>query len=849
MASQSCLNINIKTTEYKSAIANDYVVLAFFLCFILALVAVIMFTLYVIKMMRIEKEREKQSEKRKTLRQKAAKKLAADVNCDENSSAEYVPLETNYLWSMNEAVDGTKIDDSNQSRNSFLTDGTQASSSISDGCCLEILAALFTSNRNTSPPTNLDCCLWLRTSCFELMKSLHHECFSGLLHLLVHVLFEERKINEIEKLRLITKYEQMLDEEFKVEEISDFTNKLHFVLVSVEKEIQELIQDNAELDGSLFTGERLSKYLNTIQREMLSNQYNEAVKEFIISTENWFTKIIVEKWSNLEVIRYRINVVYESVEELFRKNGEKQENIQDSLNEYLQNIFESLHEFCITYEKGVFDLINQINKDKLNNKKQALMELEAQRFEQQNHALQGLDYTKKKSVSKFVIAQINTILTDFKTITNYQVVINSEGLELFEDFQTITNKKVVKLLKNCEEKLFEKLQKDDILSEDVLVELGKSMSVHLKDFKEAQQKMKFDFMDQNQNGITRIANLLDSLYSTLERKFTKGVDDIKKECLEILHSLSNLQEEQMNSLEHKFETGFSSLVFGLYFVLMGDIICKIHNSLTDIITKNTDTDVSLSLHDMVQILKQDRTVIKRSSLFQMPNKNLYPTVELELAKIEGKLSLAVDDALDVVSRKIDLFFLPKVNEIIQDAIFRQSQQCVSNVYLAKRKLLSSCTNSKGYRWKQASSLAKDCIEQIRGVWESQANFKDHKLKDGKNEIMRDFEPLMESFFTVDNVSTSNEMADECLKLELKFFMSMEESWRGRSVERVLDANLENEIMVLKFYDKMESFEPRSGNDGNDSKKRRSPKSTDSEGGSVRRKESLRHSISRKKKKS
>ena len=852
-----CLNVNVKETEYKSIIANGFVVLAFFLCLIVTAIIVILLVLYVIKQLREDKEREKQSERRKTLRQLAAKKLNGNCNDDESNSAENMPLDTNYLWSINEIKDNEKVVERSHSRISFFIDESkQISTAASDTHLLEVFGALFTSSRNTSPPTYLHNCLWLRESCFDLVKSFHHEAFSSLLNLMLSALFEEKKINEIEKLQLTTKYEQMIDENFTLQETADFTNKLHFVLCCIENQIQEMTQNDVESSQCLFTGERFSKYLTVIQREMLSHQYDDIVKEMLVNTEKWLVNIITERWCNLEVARYRINIVYESIEELLQKKGEKRDMIQDILNGYIVNIYENLNEFCSTYEKEIFDLISQINKDKQSNKRQALIELETKRFEQRSDAMQILDFAKKKAVSKFVIAQIDWILNDFKTIANYQIMINSEGLELFEDFQKINNKKLVKILKNCEEELFEKLEKEEIVDGENLIELGKTMSVNLKDFKIAQEKDKVDILEKNHASIGRIGNLIDSIYLVLEKKFTKGVEDLKQEHLEILHSLSNIEETEMNKLEHDFEVAFSCLAFSLNFVVMTEVVHKIHAALWEIITKHSDKDISLSLHDMVQILKQDKSVIKRPSLFQMPNKELYPVIERELTKIEGSLTLAVDNYLEAVSIKIDNFFLPKVNGIIQDTILRQSQMCVSNLYLAKEKLLSCSTNSKGYTSKQASSLAKDCFMQIRNIWESQADFKAHKLREGKDEIMKDFEPVIETFFDGKNegkkLMGTDTSVEKGLKLELKFFKNLEELVRGNSVERVLDCNLENGLMVVKLHDKIESFESRTTglDDLNNSRRRnlRSQRSHENDGSSKKRKESLRHSISRKNKK-
>jgi len=734
-----------------------------------------------------------------------------------------------------------------------IIDEDKQSSVRSSSCILEILSSLFTSNTNSSPPTYLSNCLWIRESCFELIKYFHHEAFSVLLNLMLTALSEAKKINEIEKLELTTKYEQMLDEHLADEEIGDSTCKLHCVLVRIEKDIHEMIGSSENQQENLFTGERLSKYLVVIQREMLSYQYDNIVKEMFIETEKKMIDITAEKWFNLEVIRYRINVVYESLQELLKKKGERKEVIQEYLNDYLVTVYEKLNEFCLVYEKEMFDLISQIERDKQINRKQAMMELEGNRYTQRSNSLQELELNKKKAVSKFVISQIELILNDFKTITNYELVVNSEGLELFEDFQKMSNKRVIKLLRSCEEKVFDKLQRNEVATEENLVELGKTLSSNLKDFKMAQEKLKVDFQEESHRSIGQIGQFTESLYSVVEKNYNKCVVDMKKEYLEILHSLSNLQELEMNKLEHEFEIGFSCLTFSLYFTVMTGVIHKIHEAISDKIIKYSDKDVSLSLHDMVQILKQDKNVLNRSSLFQMPNKELYPVVERELNECTSSLSMAVENYVEAVMKTIDNFFLPQINRVIQEAIIQQSQLCVSNLYLAKEKLRSCSTNRKGYMTKQASSFAKDCFEQIRSIWESQANFKAHKLREGKYDIMKDFNPVIEAFF--DKRADDKQWRDKVtlvqktLRLQSEFFKSVEEVVRGNSVERVLDANLENELMLMKLHDKLESYEPRTEElSASQQRNFRSQKPHDSDGASRRRKESLRHSISRKNKK-
>lgn len=841
-SSQHCLEVRIKSYEYKNTIANGYVVLAFFLSLIFTAIAVFVFSVYVLKKLREEAQREQESQRRRKIRQIAAKRFKIDE--EEDSFAENMQFETNYLWSVD--PDGEDKAERSQSRISFaLDDGKQSL----NGFLLEIVASLFTSNRNSSSPTSLTSCFELRETCFDLIKSVHQESYSCVLRLMLHVLFEEKVINETEKLHLTTKYEQMMEEKFKPEEIADYTNRLHFVLAKTENEIQDVVEKANKAKQLPLTGEYFGKYMTVFQRELLSYRCNVLVKEMVVNTENWLVKILMDRWFNLEVIRYRINIVYVSIEEALKKKGEMQDVLQGCLNRYLVDICENMSKYCTAYEKELFDLLEQIKKDKQSNRKQATMELETQRFERRDHAIQNLEYTKKKAVSKFVIAQIDSLLSDLKTMANYEVVISSESFELFEGFQKVNNKKVVKLLRTCEEELFEQVQKDALMMEDDIIALGKKMSVDLKDFKTAQERIKTDYLEFTQSSIRRIGSLLDCLYSVLERKFTKGIEDMKQASLELLHSLSNIEEEEMNRLEHEFEIGFSSLVFSLYFVVMTQTMHTIHSELSDIITKYTVDDASLSLHDLVNVLRQDKKVIKQASFFQMPNKDLYPIIERELVKVEGTLSRVLDGYLQAFSQKLEKFFLPKISSIIQDSIFKQSHLCLSNLNVGKEKMLSCSTNSKGYTSKQASLQAKDCFEQIGSIWESQANFKAHQVRERKGEIMQNFEPLIETFFDGQgNKRQSSGALQESLQLEMQFFESLEKLLRSNSVERVLDCNLENELMIVKLHEKIDSFEPRTGYDELNSSRRRLAKSHSSDSGSVRRKESLRQSITRKNRK-
>jgi len=97
-----CLTVYIKDITYQSTTADEFVVLAFFVCFILTAIAVILLVLYIVKHLKADKKRAKQSEIRRTLRLQAAKRFYLRQFDDEDDSSDNNGLETNYIWSISE---------------------------------------------------------------------------------------------------------------------------------------------------------------------------------------------------------------------------------------------------------------------------------------------------------------------------------------------------------------------------------------------------------------------------------------------------------------------------------------------------------------------------------------------------------------------------------------------------------------------------------------------------------------------------------------------------------------------------------------------------------------------------
>ena len=865
MSTNSCIDVALTETKYITTIANEYVVLAFLLSFLLAAIIVIIFVKYVMRLLTVEREREKQSMERKTMRIKAAQSMSQLREFDPDSF-ENVALQTNYISTRNESP----LEDNEQARGrshsrislvieegNILMQNNDLSSSKGSNV-LDILATLFTSSKNSLPPTITTDCFQFLLNCFEMSLSFHREAFLCLIELMLCNLFEERRINETEKLIFVARYEQMLDDPVKQEQLQHYTNKLHYILVHLENEIKDLISFDKE--SNTITGERLSKYLSVIQREILGQKCEQTAMEVFVKRELGLMGSFMNKWFSLEITRQRLSIVYESVEGLLKKKGPSAAVSQKYLNEYIANVYEQLNEFCSNYEKDIFVLTEQAKRDIATNKKRAFMELESKRAEQRTYAMQGLNFSKKKLVSKFVIAQIDSILSDSKMFLNYEVLMEADSLELFGEFQRTTEKKLVRLLKGCEESLFEKLQRDEVLTEENFTELGTTMSTNLKDFKTAQIQVKNEVLESHSKKVSELAKAFQSIYSMLNCKLKRGFEVIKSECLEILHSLSNLQEDDMNQLEHEFQMAFASLNFCSYYNIMSDLLTKIHGNISNIVYASGSKDMSCSLHDMVQVLRQDKTVINRSTLFQIPNQDVYLKLTAEVSKMVDSLTPVTEGYLEAISSKLKKYLMSKVVAIVQKTSISQSCMYVSNLNLAKDKILSCSTDSRGYTPKQGSSMTRNFFEKVRSIFESQATFKAYKCKEEKNEIMRDFAPICEDFFGANNkiedrehMKSSFVVFQKCLNHEFRFFEKLEKLVRSNSVERVLDSNLENEIMVMKLQDKLESLELQSTFDGKErkgSKRRivRSSATNNEENPPVRvKKNSLRRSLQKSRK--
>ena len=859
MSADTCFNVIIAEDQHTIAVANDYVVLGFILCFIVSAILVIIFVKYVIKQLSVERERERNTTRRKVLRMQAARSTVQLSEVD-NNSFETQPLHTNYLSSANEVVTD-KVDLTEERSHSRITlmieDVHHSDLKLAGGDLLDTLATLFTSSQNSLPPTVINHCFDFMQTCFEQILSFHREAFSVLLHLMLGILFEEKRINEMDKLQMVARYEQLLDEPVKTSDLVGYTNKLHFVLAKLEKEINSMISQEEESQATTFNGKKLSKYMMVVQRELLDHDCKEIVKEMFTLREYGLANAIMDKWFHLEVTRYRINVIHEAVETVLEKNNKHSDISKQILDKYVENVYHSLESFCQDYEKDLFTLVDKVKKDIESQSKQAFIELEMLRLGQRSEEIRKMDHSNRKAVSKFVVSQIDSIINDLKTFTNYKIILQTESLDIVADFQKLNEKKVTQLLKKCEEQLFESLQNNEVMDEENISELGKELSMKLKDFKKAQEQLKIEILCKIKDEILTVSEIAKSAYELTQRKIEKGIGGMKNESLEAFHSLSNLTESDMNQLEHEFEVAFSSLAFGFQFAIMSGFVTTIHNSLSTRLDECKNKDLSFSLHDMVNILKQDKTVLKRSSLYQPLDPGFYVAVATEFYKVLQFKSIYIDDQLNIILSSINQFILPKIDSLLQNTSLRQLNCYVKNLYIAKDKLLAASMDSKGYTSSSASTFTKNCFDLVVNVWESQANFKSHKLKEEKTLTMKDFDPKIDSYFYIkDGAKHFDKEFQEFnsgFQSELNFYKKLENQVRENSVEGVIDCNLENEIMIAKFEDKLGALESRTnaGYDEDKGKKWRNPgsrrsKLVEDKKASPRR-QNLKHSISQKKK--
>ena len=854
--SYTCLQVPISTTKYVTTIANGYVVLSFILCFILAVVVVVLFTKYVIRKLQLEHERERQSELRKTIRMKTFPiNRKKDFEDTESDSGVHEPFVTNYVGLFDEpasikveaelgAVDRCHSNISFEMVENFEQLQTRLVHSETEPFVVEILSSLFTSAANSLDATVANQCYSPLLSAFELLVGFSQEVFIGLLDFMLTALLSAKKINEQEKLQIMARYEQLMYEGIPANASNNYTSKMHFLVAKLKEEMTGANNqsDHGDKTCAMITYQ-VCRYLTKFQNDMLAESSNEHIFDVFSNREKGLVNCIVDKWTNLETVRYRLNVIYDSTESILKKKNVSPDKTQMVLNNYINDIYGKMNQHCIEYETEIADAIEGIKREKISNYKQAIMELYSQRMEHKSHMINNLGSFTKNTFSDFFISQNDVLIDSFKTCIQFMMFADSNSLKEFAQHVKFKEKKLMKSLKSCEEELFSSLQQDGLLYEEDMILFSKSTTNSLKDFRSSHDQLKLQLLESYTKNILKLKTAVHGIYTFLEQKFLLSLEEVRSQCMVILHSLSNLEESDMNEIEIDFEIAFSSLQFSCYYTAMSDIISKLHEHIHSSLSSALTKDLSLSLQDMVAILKQDRNVLNRALLFSTPDPNFYLIIKSDIVKAIGPLSCLVENYTSAISKKVFKFAFKQCSEVMHKSNSCQSMAYFSNLQLAKEQMKSFSIDNRGYTSSKASQLVKNFNKALSGHWDSQSDFKVLKMKESIQMVMKDFTLETSNFFSdvkpLNHSKVSNNFLDgleEVLKQEHDLYYSFENHGKTISVKRVLDSNLENEIMVKKFRERIESLETLAGSEllvnmsnghKKDMLKKRRPRSSDS----------------------
>ncbi len=785
--------------------------------------------------MRKDRIREKETRQRKTMRIAAASQSHRAI-FDEPDSQEL--LQTNYIGpgtSRNqvkpflEENEGNCVGLSLSSRQNKSDDNegrTQSQSSINlvftnqngksrtpkqEISVIDVLGSLFTSNKNSLPATIMTGCCSPLVDSFELILGFNQEAFTGILDLMLTALLQKRRINEMKKIEIMTKYEQIFYENIPKKDSHEYTTKMHFVLAKLKSEISDCLRfqsSDEEKKIETITVD-LAKFMCMFQKEMILEGYTKDIFEVFVLREFGLANCIVDRWLSLELMRYRLSIIHDSTSSIMKNNKQNADVCSRILNEYIKNVFETMSNYCKDYETDLSSFMETISRESSNNMKQNLMELDVQRKEKRCQNINDLESFSKKAVTNFFFSQNEMFIDSYKTFVDIMCFVDTESIKRFVEFQKSYDKKLMRLLKSCEENLFSSCEQDELVSEADLVQISKEMTTSLRDFRAAHQEMKTDLLKCYEDNIVRISCLLQKIYAALQEKYLQSMEDLRGTCMETLHALSNLQEDDMNEIESDFEIAFWSMNFNSYFTTMSEIVNKFHTSIERSISTNLAKDISYSLEDMTQILKQDKSVLSRASLFSKPDPNFYLKIETELLKSVTSLVVLVDENTDEITTKLDAFVLKQCSEVIHKTNNWQSKAYFMNCNATKESLWKCNTDSRGYTSKSGSTLVKSFSQKVGEIWQSQADFKSLKLKESYKSTMKDYSFESRKYFENKQfqkpMENSFESFEEIFDLEYSAYFTFEKHDKSNSIKGVLDANLENELMIVKFGEKINAL--------------------------------------------
>eukprot|EP00794_Sanderia_malayensis_P015207 gene15207-16778_t len=808
----NCIDVSIKETVYTSKIADLYVILFFFLCFIISFIAVIVFAIYVVKQRKVEQQREVEIRRRTTMRLQAASRARSDSNFDDFDDDYHIVRRAGRMPPEVEKAQGRS-----QSCISFeIVDGLQQNQHAlrrdQDVSVVEILGTLFTNAKHSMSPTVLNQCYNSLIRLFDMMSPFSQEAFTAMLDVMLTSLLQKRHVDEREKLKIMTKYEQMFFENIPDELTHVYASKMHYILASLKTELVGCLSfqsEEKEEKLKMITID-LAKFMNTFHKEMISASYNKDAIEVFVMNESGLVHCLVERWLSLEFVRYRLNVIHEKTHSVLKKNKQTPDVCSKILNKYIQDAYEVICSFCKSYERDFSDSIEHMKRENANNMMQNLMELDIERAQKRCHYINELSSFNKKALTSFFLWQNDVFISSQMTIIEIMTFMDNNNLKNFANFQKINEKKLMKSIKSCEENLFMSCQEDKILNEEDLIVLSKEMTTSLRDFRAANQAMKAELLNLYENNISRISKVLQIVYETFQLRYLQSMENLRNIGLETLRALSNLQEDDMNSLEHDFEIAFWSINFDSYYNVLGEMAGRVHNTIQNSLKTAMTKDLSYSLDDMAQMLKQNKSILDKASFFSKPNPDFYSVVEQDLFNAVDAMSSSLDEHIEEIANKLNAFVLRQCSSVIHRTNNARANAYFSNFMAAKENLKTCSVNSRGYTSNQGSSIVKNFSLKLEKIWQSQFDFKSLKMKENFKATMSEYAYKPIIYFENEKkharpMDSSFESFEDIFEHEYSVFFTFEKHDKSNAVKRVLDSNLENELMIKKFSEKIDAL--------------------------------------------
>ena len=816
----ACLEVPIAKDEYVEDRLNGYVVLSFLACFIVAMCAVLLFIKYVYQKLKEERERERQSNRRKTERLNKFSRISLMHSLDNEGedSGIFLPLDTNYISSpglvpYSEDNADEVEDEVPVNLSSHIVHVHRSQSNITPRIYNEVVSILchfFTSSHGSMKPNHfgLSCIHGQYKFMRNLLSILYHsqsETIETILSSVISNLCSKKRILESSKLKLQAKYEQLITEQ-KLKHEKDFSKN-----ISVEMELLssfrldlteqlELMDDANDVESII---KEISFGIENCYELLLEHSQSLWIEscDLFVQKNIGLWILVVERWSVLEVMRYRIKLIHDSVSSYLKKNNINSTQIDEVLNNYKNAVHLALKDFEKTYSKELTMLEKDFSMYRTNSLRSFQMQLDCERLgirATESNVQKSKSILNKKLISQYT----NLLLEHIKEHVTFFRAMDDKELTQVKMVQTKNNKLVNAILHSCEESLFSQLQAEELLSDEEVVTLGKEITLDLKEYKHKIDDEKRTYIELQQNKVGYCEDMLKAGFLFFVNK-----------CFLYLELFGALLEEYCNdTIYDTMEDGdrlldvnvrlcFRAFCVQSYFDIV-ELVSKVVKKDENIIDAQQEIQLSLNIDSVIDNLASEKPLC-------LPGYSTQTILQDEISKGLQDLLPHLQEYFDSATQE----FIRYLNTGIAKECSIKSQ---AYQYTSITETLSNFIDiTAAEKAKKSNDQRKAVTDKIKGIYKSQMDFKKVRLAEDVAKSVADSEKQNVCFIedihvdlTIDKSSLSSfcRTVYQTITQERDLHKALKLNLMEENMAHKCSLKLNEEILIERFLKRVEGLE-------------------------------------------